>query len=331
MDIATLIPHLPERHRAGFPAIVDRLETAVATGAVPNKLFIDSKSTINWCVEKGSKAFLDTGPHDKGHHMSDWWLVVYNNNAFIHGAHNIPTALKRAQKANMTEYAAFLTALVPLNDLLQAAKPLIVKRVPGQKCPATPAQMAREAATMTCQCCGKRYLANLGTMAHHGYQRPGGGWQTASCYGAKALPFEVDRKILGSMIIALKNFRDRLISTRQEMVDEKHSLSIQYTDYSKPRVWNSRAQQNKHPTVTVSFIRETFDAEMETHKAGLTRYGNNIRTFDEIKANDLAQRDGHIAGVEMDIHESQKRFDGWKQTHKWDKASKVWALLSKEG
>lgn len=331
MNLVRLTPHLPERHRAGFPATIARLEAAVAAGSVPNPLFNDTKSTINWCVEKGADAFLATGPHDKQHHQSDWWLGAYHNDAFVHGAHNIPTALKRAQKAGMVEYSLFLHSLLPLHDLLQAAKPLIVKRVSGQKAPPTPAQMAREAATMTCQCCARRYLANTGTMAHHGYQRPGGGWQTASCYGAKHLPFEASRDALGEMIISLKEYCYRLHIARREMFEEEHPLSIQYTDYSKPRVWNSRTRNNDHPTVTVSFVRETFDAEMEAHKVGLTRYGNTIRTFDEIKANDLAQRDGQIARVEMDIRESQKRFDGWKQTHNWDKAAKVWAPLSKEG
>lgn len=42
----------------------------------------------------------------------------------------------------------------------------------------------------TCQICGRPIKANTGTIAHHGYKRPGGGWQTASCMGAKYLPYE---------------------------------------------------------------------------------------------------------------------------------------------
>lgn len=45
----------------------------------------------------------------------------------------------------------------------------------------------------TCQICGREIKANTGLIAHHGYQRPvrGGGWQTASCFGARWRPYEV--------------------------------------------------------------------------------------------------------------------------------------------
>lgn len=42
----------------------------------------------------------------------------------------------------------------------------------------------------TCQVCGRNIKANSGVIAHHGYKRPGDGWQTASCYGARHLPYE---------------------------------------------------------------------------------------------------------------------------------------------
>ncbi len=44
--------------------------------------------------------------------------------------------------------------------------------------------------TTTCQICGRSILANTGKIAHHGYKRPGGGWQTASCMGARYQPYE---------------------------------------------------------------------------------------------------------------------------------------------
>lgn len=42
----------------------------------------------------------------------------------------------------------------------------------------------------TCQICARPIKANKGYIAHHGYRRPGGGWQTSSCRGAKHLPYE---------------------------------------------------------------------------------------------------------------------------------------------
>jgi hypothetical protein len=45
--------------------------------------------------------------------------------------------------------------------------------------------------TWTCQICGRAIKAKNGLIAHHGYKRPGMGWQTASCFGAKFRPYEV--------------------------------------------------------------------------------------------------------------------------------------------
>jgi hypothetical protein len=186
------------------------------------------------------------------------------------------------------------------------------------------ARAERESASMTCQCCGRRFLANTGLMAHHGYQRPGGGWQTASCYGARHLPFEVSRDTLGDMIMALETHRDRLLVTRQEMVDEKHPLTVSYEDYSQPKAWSILRNRHAHPEVTVEFTRETFAVQMEVHKIGLTRYGRSVGSFDDRKAADIAGRDGQIKRVRADIHDSQRRFDGWSQTHEWDSAAKIW-------
>ncbi len=52
----------------------------------------------------------------------------------------------------------------------------------------------------TCQICGREIKANTGTIALHGYTRPRQGWQTASCYGAKHLPYEVSCDAIPSAI-----------------------------------------------------------------------------------------------------------------------------------
>lgn len=46
-------------------------------------------------------------------------------------------------------------------------------------------------APCTCQICGRVIKATTGLIAHHGYQRPGHGWQTSSCSGARHKPYEV--------------------------------------------------------------------------------------------------------------------------------------------
>lgn len=43
----------------------------------------------------------------------------------------------------------------------------------------------------TCQICGRDIKAKSGKIAHHGYTRPGMGWQTGSCEGARHQPLEL--------------------------------------------------------------------------------------------------------------------------------------------
>ena len=50
--------------------------------------------------------------------------------------------------------------------------------------------MAKVPPPVHCQICGRPIMAKSGYIAHHGYRRPGYGWQTGSCPGARHVPFE---------------------------------------------------------------------------------------------------------------------------------------------
>jgi|SRR5215831_2276533 len=58
--------------------------------------------------------------------------------------------------------------------------------------------------TTTCQICGRDIKSKNGFIAHHGYKRPGSGWQTASCFGAKYRPYEVASDALPKAIARLE-------------------------------------------------------------------------------------------------------------------------------
>ena len=57
-----------------------------------------------------------------------------------------------------------------------------------------------------CQICEREIKASKGLIAHHGYQRPGDGWQTDSCMGARQLPYEESRDIIPKAIQQINNF-----------------------------------------------------------------------------------------------------------------------------
>jgi hypothetical protein len=66
--------------------------------------------------------------------------------------------------------------------------------------------------TRTCQICGRAIKASSGLIAHHGYERPGWGYQTTSCLGARYEPFERSADRLRQVIQDLEGgqlIRDR--------------------------------------------------------------------------------------------------------------------------
>lgn len=200
------------------------------------------------------------------------------------------------------------------------------------------AEKAKKTATAkTCQCCARQIFAETGTIAHHGYERPGWGYQTASCMGAKFLPFEVSRDRLGDLIVMLKDRRDSAIAARAAAEAEEHPVRLSYTNYNAPRVMVP-GKRDEYPTVTLDFTRENFTALVEQNsgraEAKVFDTWDAQRMiddggFDKIKATDLAARDRQIKSIRDHLKECEKRFKDWKPTLKW--VDGEWGKLETEG
>lgn len=60
-----------------------------------------------------------------------------------------------------------------------------------------------------CQICGRAIGAKVGVIAHHGYTRPGEGWQTGSCPGVRFVPYSTSRDRLTEVLAwAVKGVAD---------------------------------------------------------------------------------------------------------------------------
>jgi len=181
---------------------------------------------------------------------------------------------------------------------------------------------------MHCQCCSRAILANLGTIAHHGYERPGHGWQTGSCMGAKELPFEVDRSALGRMI---KFLRDRLARAEEHRAAIKAEKLPIVFNYESQLIGPSRFQQfgrwQKWPVVKHSFdvSRESFEA-FKAGPGSNSSYG--IYDFDAYKKRHVEGLTSSIKNLRVHIAEEESRFSAWKQTH--ERKSGQWVALKKE-
>ncbi len=69
---------------------------------------------------------------------------------------------------------------------------------------------------MSCQVCGRNIKASKGLIAHHGYRRPYDGWQTASCQGARYVPYEESCERLKEIAVVVQDF----ISLQEESLTD---------------------------------------------------------------------------------------------------------------
>ena len=81
----------------------------------------------------------------------------------------------------------------------------------------------------TCQICGKSYRIPKGILSHHGFRRPGEGYQTSSCYGARDLPLEVSNFLLLNHIEETKKSAEQLeLLAAFPVTDYTYSWSFEF-------------------------------------------------------------------------------------------------------
>lgn len=210
-----------------------------------------------------------------------------------------------------------LQVLAPIAERANALKTKLGKRAPA----VTRTSIERDernAKAMTCQICARGILAELGAIAHHGYERPGDGYQTASCPGAKELPFEVSRERLGEHIVHQK---DRLANSRAflaRVIAEDGDLAWTYEDRT---ACTKRWHQGVDKMVFVN--RANWVEEFAAAKAvGST----STATYDSVKAGTIARTEADIKSTADNITFQQARYDGWKgPTHR--REGDAWVTL----
>lgn len=111
-----------------------------------------------------------------------------------------------------------------------------------------------QALRATCQICGRSIKWKNGKIAHHGYKRPGEGWQTNSCEGAQEQPLELSRNVLRSHVGIFEEITER---SRLDM--EIEVISKVFT-YDKGSAWN------KIP-VLFTVTEENFEEMKVAHKS----------------------------------------------------------------
>lgn len=155
-----------------------------------------------------------------------------------------------------------------------------------------PAKISQHA--KTCQICSRPIHAATGKIAHHGYERPGGGYQTASCYGAQHLPFEVSRDVLGLFI-------DNVLVPRIASTTE-HLQKIEDGKVSKIKILEDK-KDDRGRTVYKSWGKT--EKEWVEYERGHPR-------FERLLEIEKANTETSLKHLIEDRKHQQKRYDTWK-------------------
>ena len=217
-------------------------------------------------------------------------------------------------------FAAFPAALAKIEVAVAlrakiVAAPDVAKAPPAR----TAKQLAADAAARTCQICGRPIFAEVGVIAHHGYQRPGDGWQTASCDGARELPFEAAKDALVAHVARQVQILADLVATRKKIAAEKLPVSIAYdvdrrVDGKLVYYRGERLRDTIYVDVTRSNFAEVYAAHPIYFKAGY----DSRSSFDAILKSALVGRDRRIEQQRAYIEWQKGRLAAWKLLEKWD-------------
>lgn len=183
------------------------IAAGVATGTIRNAAWKDAKDCLSratdnaWC-EAVQKPFFWGMGDEVPEPVRDLHYSIS-----IMGLHDVIAASKKLAKSNLDHPAvaamrAFTAEVLPLSLAVASLKDKVVKgRAPSDKppVPENPDKVVR-----TCPVCFRQIAVVGRHMAHHGYRRPGSGWQTASCAGTRFKPLERSNDGLVWLIGALK-------------------------------------------------------------------------------------------------------------------------------
>jgi len=238
------------------------VDEAVAAGTIRNAVYGEVKDTLNRAVDQAwDKLIQDKFVSGRYWELSDEDKNLYDT-VRVSGLHDVFAASKRIAKSTVQSPMAdvmrgFCKEALPLAEAMKSLKTKIVKgRAPSLVIKEINPNQVRK----TCPCCFRQIAVIGDMMVHHGYERPGNGWQTNSCVAAKRFkPLEdsneglvflidkvttylagiqstYDRREEKTMLTVLKKVKTRPFEYKQELVEFKKGEAGWDKEY---KVWTS--------------------------------------------------------------------------------------------
>jgi len=181
---------------------IANLSEGVETGAVRNTIFVDCKHTLGsliyhvWKLDMRDKVRANAAEWSQA--TKD--ALDYVPFSGINDIRALGNKLQKLKQAGSHKDAlqSFVDEMRPLVDAVEYLKTRLVKgRVPSNN---PPAPLNPDKDVKTCPCCFRAIAVRGGKMVHHGYERPGNGQQTGSCWGIRYAPLEVSTEGLEWLI-----------------------------------------------------------------------------------------------------------------------------------
>lgn len=267
-----------ERQRQRFEQALDRLNEGLLSGSIRN---VEMKDVKRWCSdiardlwdEKIADVHFNAGKYQQ----LPGDLVDFYYSITIMGIHSLSSIDKKLQKTKIDHpmidsMRSLVAELKPLATTIDSLKSgVVMGRAPSTE---PPKPVNPNKVVKTCPCCQRSIAVVGGTMAHHGYERRGNGWQTQSCPGIRFPPIEVSNAGLKWMI-------------------ESHEESLQHT---------IKLQGEKD---SLKSLQTNIAGNVVTIRPDSSRWRNTLRAYEE-----RLERD--VRWYTEDLVMMKKRLADWK-------------------
>lgn len=204
------------------------LDEGSKAGEIRNTYLDSCKHTLGRLVEKAWNEERKAIDRSQERVWPDALRKLFEN-LFISGLHDVITANNRLQKSKASGpqvdvLRRFVDEVLPIARVAADLKSKVIKgREPskGPSKPVNPNKIVKQ-----CPCCYRGIAVGAdGTMVHHGYERPGNGSQTPSCWGVSYEPLDVSTKGLEFLISNLETGLERQ-QNRRLYLETATSISV---------------------------------------------------------------------------------------------------------
>lgn len=132
----------------------------------------------------------------------------------------------------------------------------------------------------TCPICnGVWMLTRKGLLVHHGYQRPGWGWQTDSCFGAKEEPYEKSTAVIPKYLKMVQARLDDREAFLQKLQSEPETIADQVTYLRQFEVAKQIGKDDKNYKRSLEILTSRVELEIRQLKTEIQRMTKKLEEW----------------------------------------------------